>query len=85
MAGALPECTSPLFVVQFRRTHAASVQSVSYTSIAAMFCRALHLGMGTNVETSQDVPIDQSDANFLESICLYGECIAEQVLVLANK
>lgn len=41
--------------------------------------------MGTNVETSQDVPIDQSDANFLESTCLYGECIAEQVLVLVNK
>lgn len=57
----------------------------SYTFTAAMFCRALHLGMGTNVETSQDVPIDESDANFLESTCLYGKCIAEQVLVHVNK
>lgn len=66
---SLPECTSLL---------SCSCTRMSVT--AAMFCRALHLGMGTNVETSQDGPIDESDSNLL-----VGECIAEPVLVHVNK
>lgn len=74
-----------LFFFQFRRTHAAFLQSVSVTLLqlpkVVLFCRALHLGAGTNVGTVDKIFRETSPMRFFLNTFVWQIRSAEHVYV----